>query len=123
MKIAIPAFGSRVSPRFDCAATLLLFTVENEKVVERGETSLAQLAPWQRVEKLKEMDVKALICGGIDGASARLLAFNRIQVIAWVAGEAEEAMKYYLRGGLRPGAELRPFCRRRYRRGKTFFPQ
>ena len=120
MKIAIPTFGSRVSPRFDCAATLLLFTVENEKVIERGETHLTHLDSWQRVEKLKEMDVNALICGGIDGDSARLLAFNRIQVIAWVAGEVEEAMKCYLRGDLRPGAALRPGCRRRYHRGKKF---
>jgi predicted Fe-Mo cluster-binding NifX family protein len=122
MKIAIPTFGSRVSPRFDCAPSLLLFTVENEKVIERGEAHLAHLGPWQRMEKLKELNVEVLICGGIDGYSARLLAFNQIQLIAWVAGEVEEAIKCYLRGNLRPGAALRPVCRRRLRRGKTFFP-
>ncbi len=37
MKVAIPIFGPRVSPRFDCAPSLLLFTVEDGKVVERGE--------------------------------------------------------------------------------------
>ncbi len=121
MKIAISTFGSRVSPRFDYAPSLLLFTVENEKVIERGEAHLTHLDPWQRVEKLKEMDVEALICGGIDGHSARLLAFNRIQLIAWVAGEAEEAIRCYLRGDLRPGAALGPVCRRRFRRGKKFF--
>lgn len=86
----------------------------------REEVALVPWNPWQRVEKLKEMEVNALICGGIDGYSSRLLACNRIQVIAWVAGEVEEAMKYYLRGDLRPGAALRPVCRRRYRRGKKF---
>ena len=118
MKVAIPIFGGRVSPRFDFAPSLLLFTLENGKVVAREEVALVPWNPWQRVEKLKELDVNALICGGIDGYSSRLLAYNRIQVIGWVAGEAEEAMRCYLRGDLRPGAALRPVCRRRYRRGK-----
>jgi predicted Fe-Mo cluster-binding NifX family protein len=120
MKVAIPIFGGRVSPRFDFAPRLLLFTVEEGEVVAREEVSLVPWNPWQRVEKLKELNVEALICGGIDGHSARLLAFNRIRVIAWVAGEAEEAMKCYLRGDLRPGAALGPVCRRRWRRAKNF---
>jgi predicted Fe-Mo cluster-binding NifX family protein len=113
MKVAIPSFGPRVSPRFDYAPNLLLFTVENGKVVERGEFSLAHLDPWQRVEQVQTLNIQALICGGIDGRSARLLAAQRIQVIARVAGETEEALKCFLRGDLKPDSFLCPGCRRR----------
>ncbi len=56
--------------------------------------------PWQRVEKLKEMRVKALICGGIDGNSAQTLKDGGIQLISWVSGDVDEALSYYLRGEL-----------------------
>ena len=113
MKVAIPSFGPRVSPRFDYAPNLLLFTVENGKVVERGEVSLAHMDPWQRVEQLQTLNIQALICGGIDGRSAWLLAAQRILVISRVAGETEEALKCFLRGDLKPGSFLCPGCGRR----------
>jgi predicted Fe-Mo cluster-binding NifX family protein len=119
MKVAIPSYGARVSPRFDCAPNLVLFTVENGKVVERGEVSLTHLDPWQRLERVRELNIQALICGGIDGHSAQALEACQIQVTAWVAGEAEEAMKSYLRGELTSGSNLPPGCGwNRYRRGR-----
>ncbi len=119
MKLAVPIFGPRVSPRFDCASTFLLFTVENGKVIDRGELLTQDLEFWQRVVRLREMNIQALICGGIDGHSAQALEACQIQVTAWVAGEAEEAMKYYLRGELKSGLNLPPGCgRNRYRRGR-----
>ena len=116
MKVAIPIFGPRVSPRFDCAPSLLLFSLENGRVTEYEELPLVSWDPWQRVEKLKELNIQALICGGIDGQSAQMLMNYRIQVIPWVAGEAEEALEAFLKGKLEPGLALYPRrCRRRYR--------
>jgi predicted Fe-Mo cluster-binding NifX family protein len=121
MRVAIPVFGARVSPRFDCAPSLLLFTVENGKVLERGEVLLTHWDVGQRLERLRELDIQALICGGIDGHSAQVLKAHQIQVTAWVAGEAEEAMKSFIRGDLKSGLFLYPGCRRkrvRMRKGK-----
>ena len=121
MRIAIPIFGPRVSPRFDCAPSLLLFRVENGKVVEQGEVSLSELAPWQRLGRVQELGIQIMICGGIDGYSARLLEAQQIQVFAWIAGEAEEAIKTFLRGELKSGLSLCPGCggkRVRMRKGK-----
>ena len=116
MKIGIPTFGPRVSPRFDSAPCLLLFTVENGKVIERGEAHLIHLDPWQRLDRLRELGIQALICGGIDGHSAQVLQAHQIQVIAWVAGEAEEAMECFLRGKLTPGLNICPgYGRKRLR--------
>ncbi len=108
MKVAIPIFGSRVSPRFDFAPSLLLCTLREGKIVDREQIPLMSWTPWQRVEKLKEMRVKALICGGIDGHSAQLLKDGKIQVISWVCGGVEEALSCYLRGELVPGLNVCP---------------
>ena len=119
MKVAIPIFGLRVSPRFDFAPGLWLFTVEDGRVVDRGEMALAHLSTPQRLERLRELGVEALICGGIDGHSAQILKSFQIEVTAWVAGDAEEAMQYFLRGELKAGSNLGPGCgRNRLCRGR-----
>ncbi|MCX5906215.1 MAG: dinitrogenase iron-molybdenum cofactor biosynthesis protein [Deltaproteobacteria bacterium] len=104
MKIAIPLFGPRISPRFDCAPLFLLVTVENGDIVERSEISLQFWNPWQRVEAIKDLGIRALICGGIDEESARMLRRHRIRVIPWVAGEVEETLRTYLKGELESGS-------------------
>jgi len=123
MKIAIPIFGPRVSPRFDHAPSLLLFTVEKGAVVERREVALPPLEPWQRVEQLREWDVQTLICGGIDGTSARTLTTHRIQVIPWVSGDVERALEFFLKGRLDPGLALCPGCKRKQHRWRKGFPR
>jgi len=120
MKVAIPIFGPRVSPRFDYAPALLLFNLEDNRVVESEKFSLQAWDRLQRLQKLRELGVKTLICGGIDGNSAQILSDYGIRVIAWVAGEADEAMRCFLQGKLRPRVELCPRCRRGRRRGPGF---
>jgi len=116
MRVAIPIFGARISPRFDFAPALLLLTLEKGEVKAREEVSLSTWDPWQRVEKLKEFSVETLICGGIDCHSRQIIEDNRIRVIPWVAAEVEEALQYFLNGSLRPGATLWPGCGRGRRR-------
>jgi predicted Fe-Mo cluster-binding NifX family protein len=110
MIVAIPIFGARISPRFDFAPSLLLLTLEKGEVKAREKISLSPWDLWRRVEKLKEFEVQTLICGGIDCHSRQILEDNRIRVIPWVAGEAEEALHIFLNGTLRPGSTLWPGC-------------
>lgn len=116
MKVAIPIFGPRVSPRFDFAPALLIFTLQNGRVIERAEISLSTWNLWQRLEKIKEWQVHTLICGGIDGYSERMLRSQKIEVIPWVAGEAEKALQTFLKGKLQPGMVVYPGCGRRRHR-------
>jgi predicted Fe-Mo cluster-binding NifX family protein len=120
MKVAIPTFGPRVSPRFDYAPGLLLINLEDGKVVGSERFSLQAWDRFQRLQKLRELGVQTLICGGIDGNSAQILSDYGIRVIAWVAGEADEAIQFFLEGKLRPGVELGPRWRRGRRRGQRF---
>ena len=118
MKVAIPTFGPRVSPRLDCAPGLLLLDLEDGKVVGSEKFSLQAWDRFQRLQKLQELGVQTLICGGIDGNSAQILSNYGIRVIAWVAGEADQAIQFFLEGKLRPGVELGARCRRGQRRGR-----
>ena len=101
MRLAIPLFGARVSPRFDHAPRLLLLSVEEGKVVSREEMPLSPLALWQRVERLKELQVDVVICGGIDEGSKCWLLDHRIQVIPRIAGEAHRAVINFLAGRIK----------------------
>jgi predicted Fe-Mo cluster-binding NifX family protein len=116
MRVAIPVFGARISPRFDFAPSLLLLTLEKGEVQAREEVSLSSWDPRRRVEKLKEFEVQTLICGGIDCLSRQMIEDHRIRVIPWVAGEVAEALDSFLNGNLRPGSTLCPGCGRGRRR-------
>ena len=117
MNVAIPLFGSRISPRFDFCQEILIVTIEESKIVERKTVSISSLTPLQRIAEICSRDVKTVICGGINGLVYSHLRNNGISVIYDVAGEAEEALNRYLAGRLQP----RTFCeggrRRAFRKG------
>ena len=100
LKVAIPMFDSRVSPRFDLASKLLIVIIENGKVVNRKELSLTNIHPIRRTTLLCELGIKVLICGGISSFSERLLIGNGIDVIPMVQGDVEEALKLFISGNL-----------------------
>ena len=100
MKIAIPTFNSRVSPRFDFASKMLVATVEREKIVDREIYSLINLNPIRRSSLLCELGVNVLICGGINSFSQRLIIGNGIDVIPMVQGEVEEVLNLFINDNL-----------------------
>jgi predicted Fe-Mo cluster-binding NifX family protein len=122
MKIAIPLFDRRVSPRFDCAQDFLLASVENGEIIERRKLLASDWTCRERVKKLCELGVETLICGGIDRLSAGLLAFYGVMIYSWVTGMAEDALRTFLRGELESGTMVgsggRPCGKWRFR-GKT----
>jgi len=69
MKIAIPIFGNRVSPRFDFSPEIWVIEVERGKVVGQEKLSTANLNLPQRLEQITSNRVDKVICGGIDGLS------------------------------------------------------
>jgi len=107
MLLAIPLFGPRVSPRFDHAQRLMLVTLEDDRVTAREEVLLGPLAGWQRVEKLKDLGVDLVICGGIDKESACRLNEYHIRVIPLMSGEAIRVLRDFKAGRLAPPSDQR----------------
>ena len=100
IKIAIPTFGTRVSPRFDCAQVLLVVTVDDGKPSAREELATPDWAPHERINKLLQLGVDTVICGGIDRWSVESLRSAGVTIYGWVAGEVDDALAALLRGDL-----------------------
>jgi predicted Fe-Mo cluster-binding NifX family protein len=115
MKIAIPLFGTRVSPHFDHALTALLVQVENGTVIKRHEVSLGAFDSMQRIALFKNEAIDTIICGGVSTFLQNLLKEQNIRVIPWITGEAQEALELFMRGALEPGTMVCQGRRRRWR--------
>lgn len=114
MKIAIPLFGTRISPRFDFSPEIRIITVEDGKVVHQENLLVAHLNLPQRLDQLASNGVNKVICGGIDGFCLNQLGSRGIDVVHNVVGEAEIASDLFMKGRLQPG-----FCCER-RGGRRF---
>jgi len=116
MKIAIPLFGTRISPRFDHAPAAMLITADpdNKESLDIHKISLQQdLSYLDRINQLKASGVDVVICGGISNDMLELLKSRQIEVIPWVTGEAKQALRIFIQGKLIPGAILCPGRRMR----------
>ncbi len=122
MKVAIPVFGARISPRLDCAVDFIIASTENGEVDDRRAASPPRGGPRALAKWLVALGVQRIICGGIDGRSAQLLEQNGIAVCAWVSGELDDALKAFAEGRLEPMMMMGPggkCCGRwQFRRGQ-----
>jgi len=112
MKIAIPIFENRISPRFDFSPEMWVIEVERGKVVGQEKFSTANLSLPQRLEQITSNGVDKVICGGIDGFCQSQLGSRGIDVVQDVIGDAEIVFDLFMRGRLQPGF----CCERRSRR-------
>jgi predicted Fe-Mo cluster-binding NifX family protein len=117
MKVAIPLFGSRVSPRFGCESEILIVDVEERQEINRQKLSTVGLGVPQRMSLLSSLAVDTLICGGIDIFCLRSLSAKGFRVIPGVIGEADEVLRYFLSRELRKGQSVRGG--RRFRGGRS----
>ena len=116
MKIAIPTFGTRVSPRFDCAQEIAIVTVGEGRLSERLELPASDWPPHERIHRLRELGVDTVICGGIDRWTTRALQSAGVTIYGWVAGEVGDALAALLKGDLDEEAAMQGGGRCRCRR-------
>jgi predicted Fe-Mo cluster-binding NifX family protein len=94
--IAIPVFGSEVSPRFDCAKRILLAHVEEGRVGECQMCEMIETHPLHWAKILTHWKVQQVICGGIDDFSLRMLNGLGIRVNPWRSGNARQVLEKFL---------------------------
>jgi predicted Fe-Mo cluster-binding NifX family protein len=99
MKIAIPIFGTRISPRFDCAPSIAILECENGAVINRREVSIGKPP---RIRLLVKEKVDVLICGGIRRWDFDMLRDHGIEVYFDLCGEAEAVIRAFLNNELVP---------------------
>jgi predicted Fe-Mo cluster-binding NifX family protein len=103
MKIAIPIYENRISPRFDFSPEIWIVEVERGEIVGQEKLSTANLNLPQRLEQITSNGVDKLICGGIDPFSQNQLGGRGIDVVQDVIGDAKIVIDLFMRGRLRPG--------------------
>jgi len=111
VKIAVATFGTRVSPRFDCAQTVLVVTVDEGRPSAYQELRASDWAPHERINKLLELGVEVVVCGSIDQWSVESLRSAGVTIYGWVVGEVEDALAALLRGDWDSGSATQAGCR------------
>ena len=122
MKVAIPLFGNRISPRFDFSPEMRIILFEKGELVSQEHLSMSHLSLSQRLDHLISAGVNQVICGGIDAFCLDQLTRRGIQVLPNIVGEAETALSLFLKGRLRPGRCCDPHGKRRSCRWKKGAP-
>ncbi len=103
MRIAIPYEEGNVFQHFGKSKQFKLYTIEDGKIVsseviDAGDTGHEALAGL-----LAELDVRAVICGGLGQGMMNALSSAGIDVYPGISGDADEAAISFLLGKLQPG--------------------
>jgi len=106
MTTAIALFGSRISPRFDCAQDFMLITRSENAVTEQHTETIRDQMPIMKVRRLADLKVDTLICGGIDESSREYLRSYGIKIIANMKGKVEEAVSCCYATPVQPPSDL-----------------
>ena len=117
MKVAIPIYNNRISPRFDCAYRFMIVTAENGEIKEKDSIIMNSMNLIQRINEFANMGIDTLICGAISEFTFRMITDKKINVIPWIIGEADKVLDLFLKGKLEPGMNFFPDGRRICRKG------
>jgi len=79
--VAIPVFGTQVSPRCDCAPEMLFLEFENGVIVSRRTTALEGMNSLQRIRAISASGVTLLVCGVMPVFYKRMVDSLGIQII------------------------------------------
>ena len=112
MKLAIPEFNGRVSPVFDCCRRLLVIDTSLKDPDRIAYQDWSELECVKRPGRLREMEVRTLLCGGISTELARDIEAGGVEVIPWISGEVGEVLDAFLEGRLPDPLLTMPGCRR-----------
>ena len=106
MKIAIPLFDTRISPRFGYAQTMLIAEIAGNSIISRDIININNATWRERIKKLVEMGIDTLICGGINMFAVEELHHIGMNVYTCVTGEADDALECLKNGELESGIML-----------------
>lgn len=96
MKIAVPIFNDQVSPRFDSAREIIIVDCNDGNIGDRKRLITIDMPCPEKIKRLIELKIDALLCGGIDKMCEEYLKHFGIEVNSWLRGDAETILTNYL---------------------------
>lgn len=113
MKVAIPLYGSRVSPRFGYTRDVLIVELEGKKEIDRKALTMEVNHPARMADRLANEGVSVILSGGMNPHFQEQFRMRNIPVIWGLIGDADDVLATYLDGQVFSG--MGP-CPRRGRR-------
>jgi len=108
MKVTVCQFAGRVAPRYDGAASIAIFSIDNGGKIESVYVlNVENLNPEELNELICVSDVHILLCGGIKKEWKDVLENRGIKVIDNVIGNIEKVIERLISGSLNPGDIVR----------------
>lgn len=103
MRVAIPLFGTRVSPRYLFSDKMMLAKVVDNRVVSRkvAETTGTTEEAW--LSQLVNLGIDIFVCGAVEEDFLEKVESYGITVVRNVAGEVEEILSGLAGGDLKDG--------------------
>jgi len=105
-----------VSPVLDEAGTLLIVELEAGREPGRISEPMRREGLLVRAQRIRDLDVKVLICGAVSRPLEAALLAAGIEVIPQTCGDVERVLAAFMDGQLEQGTFLMPGCRGRRRR-------
>ena len=119
MKVAITSWGNRISPVFDSSHMLLVAEIIDSTITDRCIEPFNSSMPLNLVNRLKELDVIALICGAITTKPAKVIEASGIKLIPFIGGNIDKVLQTYARDQTLSPKYLMPGCgKKRRKKGK-----
>jgi predicted Fe-Mo cluster-binding NifX family protein len=110
MKVALTVWENRISPLFDCARTLLIVDITDQKETGRYFEPFHCESPSSRAARLSDLKVQVLICGAVSDVFANMIETYGIRIVPFVAGAIDEVIDAYLTGAIFSSKFQMPGC-------------
>lgn len=98
MKVAIPLYGSRVSPRFGYTRDFLIVELEGKKEIDRKALTMEINHPARMADRLANEGVSVILSGGMNPHFQEQFRLRNIAVIWGLMGDADDVLATYLDG-------------------------
>ncbi|HOK07686.1 MAG TPA: NifB/NifX family molybdenum-iron cluster-binding protein [Syntrophales bacterium] len=92
MKIAVPLFGERVSPHFGSSSKFMIVEFYENVIRERVVCDVGENGPMELARRMVDMEVKTLLCGGIERSCKEWLIHRGVHVVENQKGYVDEVI-------------------------------
>ena len=100
MKIAVASEKNMVTEHFGHCQNFNIFEIKDNEIVSKTSLSNPGHKPGFLPNYLHEQGVNVVISGGMGGGAIDLFREKDIKTVTGARGDAEKAVKDYLKGGL-----------------------
>jgi len=115
MKVAIPLYGNRVSPRFGYTRDFLIVEIDDNKEISRKILTMEINHPARIADSIAREGVSLILGGGMNPCFQEQFRLRNIAVIWGLIGEADDVLATYLNGQVFSGMGPCPAKSRRRR--------